>query len=145
MSVAQASRAIRVHDLPWRGFGGMPLPTRRTTLAIVTSSTIATATSESSILPRVTDRDTSRNPVTFPTTCIRPTIPLAMPTCGSATRSGTYPWNGPRAMLVLTASSSMKAASMRTELPMAIPIRNTTSSSDPKTMYGLRRPQRETV
>ena len=39
----QVSRAMAVHDLPSRGFGGGPLSTFRTTLAIVTSSTIATA------------------------------------------------------------------------------------------------------
>ncbi len=44
MSVAHASRAIRAHDLPRRGLGGIPLPTRSTTLSIVTSSTMATAT-----------------------------------------------------------------------------------------------------
>ncbi len=67
----------------------MPFPTFRTTLAIVTSSTSATATSESGMTSRPTDSATSRNPVTFPATCMRPTIPLAIPTCGSATRSGT--------------------------------------------------------
>ena len=89
MSVAQASRAMRVQDLPWRALGGMPFPTFRTTLAIVTSSISATATRDSSMTPRPTDSDTSRKPVTLPTICMRPTIPLAIPTCGSATRSGT--------------------------------------------------------
>jgi len=37
-------------------------------------------------------------------------------------------------MLVLKLSRIMNAASMRTELPMAIPARNTRSSSEPKTM-----------
>ena len=89
MSVAHASRAIRPHDLPLRGFGGSPLPTPSTTLSIVTSSTIATAISARCIAPSVTAIETSRNPVTLPTTCIRPTIPDASPTWGSATRSGT--------------------------------------------------------
>ena len=60
MSVAHASRAIRGQERPSRGFGGMPFPTRRTTLAIVTSSTIATASSESSMRPAATESDTSR-------------------------------------------------------------------------------------
>ncbi len=76
---------------------------------------------------------------------MRPTSALAMPTCFSAMRSGTYPWKGPRAMLVLTASSALNAASIRMLLDNAMPARNTRSSSEPITMYGLRRPHRLTV
>ena len=58
MSVAHASRAIRPHDLPLRGFGGRPFPTPSTTLSIVTSSTIATAISARCIAAhRHGDRD----------------------------------------------------------------------------------------
>ena len=89
MSVAHVSRAIRTHDLPSRGRGGRPLPTRRTTLAIVTSSTTATAISAIGMLPAWTANVASRTPVTLPTICIIPTRALASPTCFSATRSGT--------------------------------------------------------
>ena len=77
---------------------------------------------------------TSTNPVTFPRTCMRPTIALAKPTCFSDTMSGTYPWNGPRATLVEKDSSAMNAARATTLFAVAIPARKTTSSSEPITM-----------
>ena len=81
----------------------------------------------------------------FPMICIIPTIALAMPTWGSATRSGTYPWNGPRAMLVETLSSRTAAASISSVFDVAIAYRNTRSSSEPNAMKGLRRPHRVTA
>ena len=48
-------------------------------------------------------------------------------------------------MFVLTESSATNAASASSVLEYAIPSRNRTSSRDPTTMNGLRRPQRVTA
>ena len=84
-------------------------------------------------------------PVTTPRTVNRPTIPLASPTCGAATRSGTYPWNGPCARFELNWSSVTNAATASTVFDVARPTRNTRSRTVPMAMYGLRRPNRLTV
>jgi len=60
--------------------GGIPFPTLRTTLSIVTSSTIATANSASCRLPAIAARFASTRPVTLPRICIIPTRALARPT-----------------------------------------------------------------
>ncbi len=63
--------------------------------------------------PAATASVTARNPVTLPRICIRPTIALAMPDLPRRwTRSGTYPWNGPRAMFVLKARSATNTPSI---------------------------------
>ena len=59
MSVAHASRAIVAQDLPRRGLGGRPLPTRSTTLAMLASSITATAARASGIALNPTARATS--------------------------------------------------------------------------------------
>ncbi len=88
-SVPHVSPAMRAHDLPSRGLGGWPSPTRATTATIVTSSTMATARMASSMRPMSTATVTATKPVTLPTICIIPTIALARPTCLSGMRSGT--------------------------------------------------------
>ena len=116
-----------------------------TTVSIVTSSRMPSAIRPRAYSPYATAMPPMMNPETLPRICIRPTRALAIPTCGAGTRSGTYPWNGPWAKFELNCRSATKAAIASSSWLSAMPMRKTTSRTEPMKMYGLRRPQREIV
>ena len=136
-----------VHDFPWRGLGGIPFPTRRTTLAIVTSSTSATATSdELHGAQRPTDSDTSRNPVTLPTTCMRPTIPLAMPDLWLRDEVRDVALERPAGdVRAERQQDHERREHERPSCPSRSPAGTPRRAATRRRCNGLRRPQRDTV
>ena len=98
---SQVSRAMDSIERPCRGTPGGPSSTNR---KVRTARLNSMSPTMKRARPQASKRAPAAmmaKPATRPTVRMTPTSPLAMPTCCSATRSGTKPWYGPWAKLEL--------------------------------------------
>ena len=92
MSRSHAPRAIVAHDRPSRGSPGGPSGTQWNVASASTSWRSPTARKAAPQRPVAAPSAMTPNPRMTPVVRMTPMSPLATPTWGSATRSGTKPW-----------------------------------------------------
>jgi hypothetical protein len=100
-SVPHASFATWIHERPRRSRPAGPSRTHRNVATARATSISPMSTSGSAHWLVAAPTSITAVPNSCPPSRITPMVPDATPTCCSGTRSGTYPWNGPWAMLEL--------------------------------------------